>query len=145
MAVEVLSKQPLQCRLTIDQTWDGKSIPQHQQSVVVCSLSEDKLNISVDAPFYDQDPPPEPPGRLDGLWNYEVVECFLVGDSGRYLELEFGPYGHWLGLVLVEPRQRLRDDVEIKVESLERRESGRWRGSYQVDRGPKKEPSQRLQ
>ena len=39
---------------------------------------------------------------LYGLWNYEVVEIFFLAsnDAEMYIELEFGPYGHHLGLLL---------------------------------------------
>ena len=37
-----------------------------------------------------------------GLWDYEVVELFLLNsDTEEYLELEFGPHGHYLAWVIV--------------------------------------------
>ena len=37
-----------------------------------------------------------------GLWDYEVVEIFFLASKNEemYLELEFGPHGHHLGLLL---------------------------------------------
>ncbi|MEM7245649.1 MAG: hypothetical protein AAF533_09910 [Acidobacteriota bacterium] len=69
-------------------------------------------------------------GWLDGLWEHDVVEFFLRGSSPTpYLELEFGPGGHWLALSFDEVRQRsaeLRDLVpaDLSNEVTDKR----WRG-----------------
>ena len=39
-------------------------------------------------------------GSTDQLWNYEVVEVFLLGADNHYLEIELGPKGHYLLLQL---------------------------------------------
>jgi hypothetical protein len=39
------------------------------------------------------------------LWEYDVVECFLAGRDGRYLELELGAGGHFLALCFDAPRR----------------------------------------
>lgn len=45
----------------------------------------------------DPDPAPSTPaGECEGLWRYEVVELFLLGAAGHYLEIELGPHGHHL-------------------------------------------------
>jgi len=45
--------------------------------------------IDVDAPLYnDPKSPTAQPGPVDGLWDYEVVEVFLLGSEQRYLEVE---------------------------------------------------------
>ena len=63
------------------------------------------LRFEIDAPFYDHQPPPADPGFFDGLWNYDVVEVFFGrGPFGGYIEVEFGPHGHYLGYVLDGPR-----------------------------------------
>ena len=41
--------------------------------------------------------------RVANLWEYDVVECFLVGPDGRYLELELGAGGHFLALLFDAP------------------------------------------
>jgi hypothetical protein len=34
------------------------------------------------------------------LWRHDVIELFLLGPDKRYLELEFGPFGHYWFLEL---------------------------------------------
>ena len=61
------------------------------------------LGIEIEAPFFD-DPAPDSDGQAFlGLWDYEVVEIFFLASKNEeemYLELEFGPHGHHLGLLL---------------------------------------------
>ena len=47
------------------------------------------LRLSIKAPLYNDPPAPaSPPGATDQLWDYEVVELFLMGAEERYLEVE---------------------------------------------------------
>ena len=56
----------------------------------------------VEANFYNDAKPDAEPGYLMGLWDYEVVELFLLNShTEEYLELEFGPHGHFLAWVIV--------------------------------------------
>ncbi len=64
------------------------------------ALDPGRLVIEVAAPFHRDPPPDGPEGSCDGLWNHEVVELFLLGDDERYLEIELGPWGHYLVLEL---------------------------------------------
>ena len=86
--------------------------------------------MRVDAPFHGDPAPPGPPGRRPGLWEFEVVELFLVGSGGRYLELEVGPHGHFLALELEGIRRLSRDDVLPAWEC--RIAEGRWRGELRI-------------
>lgn len=78
--------------------------------------------------------PVAPPGsRVAGLWEYDVVECFLAGGSGEYLEVELGPGGHFLVLSFSAPRVR-RDEhrgLQLPVE-LEHSDD-RWRARIVLD------------
>lgn len=38
--------------------------------------------------YNDPPAPSSPPGATDELWEYEVVELFLMGSEQRYLEVE---------------------------------------------------------
>lgn len=59
--------------------------------------------MKVQARFYDDTRPDADPGYLMGLWDYEVVELFLLNSqTEEYLELEFGPHGHYLAWVKVQ-------------------------------------------
>ena len=45
------------------------------------------------------------------LWDYEVVELFFLSSTtGLYLEVEFGPHGQHLGLLL---NKRKEGDITI--------------------------------
>ena len=74
-----------------------------------------------------------------GLWNYEVVECFFLSDKiGKdpdYLELEFGPYGQHLGLILHGVRNSIKHSFPMEFEAKIDRENKLWTGKALV---PKK-------
>ncbi len=88
--------------------------------------------MTIDAPLYGDPRPPQAPGRVDQLWEFEVVELFLLGEDSGYLELEFGPWGHYLALVLSGPRQVTRDDAQIGFSVS--RGARRWTGHAVVER-----------
>ena len=60
-----------------------------------------------------------PQGRLWQLWEHEVVEIFIAGEDGHYLELEFGPWGHYLALTFSDVRQILDDSCHLDHFSIE--------------------------
>ena len=93
-------------------------------------LAETVLVCEVDAPFHDDPPPDAPAGSFDGLWEFEVVELFLLGACERYLELEFGPFGHYLVLRL--HGSRVLQDKGHALEYAARRGAGRWSGRLVV-------------
>ena len=68
-------------------------------------MSDAALVVDIEAPLHDDAPPLGAAGSWDGLWDFEVVELFLLGSRERYLELECGPHGHYLVLQLQGPRQ----------------------------------------
>jgi len=87
--------------LRVARTWDGAPVPESAWATVRCSAAPGgDLRIDVESPFYDDPAPSAPPGPTDGLWNYEVVELFLLGHGERYLEIELGPRGHQHCLLL---------------------------------------------
>jgi hypothetical protein len=63
------------------------------------------LTFWTQAPWWQNPAPDGAPRSVWGLWDYEVLEIFIVGEGGRYLELEIGPYGHYLMLMLHAPRE----------------------------------------
>jgi hypothetical protein len=77
------------------------------------SLCADAEALWIEAGMAHQRParvPDAPVGaRVDGLWHYDVVECFLAGEDGRYFELELGAGGHYLALAFAAPRRLARD------------------------------------
>lgn len=88
----------MKAELVIARTWSGDPVAVAAQ--VVVAIENDAVHVAVTAHFRGDPPPPGPPCALPGLWNFEVVELFIVGApyhrSAPYLELEVGPFGHWL-------------------------------------------------
>ncbi|XP_066286629.1 DNA ligase 1-like [Branchiostoma lanceolatum] len=86
------------------------------------------LTVNMDLPFFGVDPaPPGPAGQpTDQLWDYEVFEIFFLGPEDRYLEVEFGPYGHHLVLRLKGSRQVV--ETLLPLQYTARRAGSRWTG-----------------
>ena len=110
----------------IAQTWCGDAIPKAAHVEVCTEVLAGDLHITIDAPFYDEPRPSMPAGPTDKLWNYEVVELFLVAHDGQYLELEFGPHGHYLMLWLTSPRVIKPVALTCTYQVLQR--DARWTG-----------------
>ena len=68
---------------TIARTWDGEPARQDEIATVVATRTSAGLTLTLDAPFHGDPAPAEPAGPRDGLWDFEVVEFFLVGPPSR--------------------------------------------------------------
>jgi hypothetical protein len=119
-------------KLSVAFTWNGRRLKPAETSVVECRLENEDLTVLVDAPFFD-DPPPSGRARsTDHLWEYEVVELFLVGEASHYLEVELAPRGHYFVLQLHGARNVVRKGLRIRYEA---EISGhRWHGIATVPR-----------
>ena len=116
----------------ISKTWDGLEVADEDWLYVDVKFSANEISILIDAPLHNDPKPPNDPGPTHGLWNYEVVEIFLVGDDGQYLELEFGPHGHYLMLWLAEPRKVVERKLSCRYAVSQ--SGARWRGEVYVPR-----------
>lgn len=116
--------------ITIAHTWNGQPAAHDEQVVLHASVAHDMLVLRIDATWHGDPLPAAPVGRCDGLWEYEVVELFLLGTGERYLELELGPGGHHLALELEGRRKRRRAYVPVHVHCL--RQAGRWQSEARV-------------
>ena len=114
----------------IRQLWNGESATPGEHLTLSARLEPQRLVIEVDAPFHDDPPPAAPRGRCDGLWEFEVVELFLVGEGERYLEIELGPHGHYLLLELCGPRRVVRSDLACTYDVSRR--GARWSGRAEI-------------
>jgi hypothetical protein len=112
--------------LSVGTSWDGRPIPETQHTRLRLEIEGSRVRLDLDAPFHGDSPPPGAPGRCPALWNHEVVELFLLGDDERYLEIELGPWGHYLVLELHKPRTVVRDDIPLDLAVS--RELARWLG-----------------
>ena len=94
--------------LRIEQDWAGAPADRREHVALELHPEAEALEIRIDAPYHADPPPPGPARKTDPadhLWDYEVVEVFLLAPDERYLELEFSPHGHWLALQLAGVRQ----------------------------------------
>ncbi|OGR03804.1 MAG: hypothetical protein A2511_05580 [Deltaproteobacteria bacterium RIFOXYD12_FULL_50_9] len=92
--------QPPAYFIQIAYTWDGIKIPELETAAITFRIDHSGLHVAIQARFHGDKTPAALPGPTDRLWEYEVVELFLSGDDDRYLEIEFGPHGHFLVLQL---------------------------------------------
>src|SRR5512134_1856196 len=112
---------PARLRLPIERLWNGAPCDVAVRAAAWLSLRGDALEVR--AELRQRGPPRVPvarPGtRVERLWEYDVVECFLAGAGGRYLEIELGAGGHFLvlsfraRLVLADAHEGLRPHVEF--------------------------------
>lgn len=114
----------------MSRVWDGSRAAGPEIVRMRIEPGASGLAVAVDAGFHADPPPPGPPGAFDGLWEFEVVELFLLGDGERYLEVELGPHGHHLVLELHGRRQALRRALPIGFTAG--RDGARWRGQASI-------------
>ena len=76
--------------LHIVRTWDGEPTGEPPVNFQIQAENTD-LVITMSAKFYNDSPPNGTAGNFWQLWNYEVVELFLLNDRNEYVEMEFGP------------------------------------------------------
>jgi hypothetical protein len=135
-------------RLTLDviHHWNGLQRAGREPAVVF-ELRADPSGylIEIDALYHFDPAPPHPPGSCDGLWQFEVVELFIATaaepgadvNAGRYLELEFGPHGHYLALQFGGYRERAGGPLPLdyRVTTANIGEGLRWRAEAVVPFG----------
>ncbi len=120
-------------RWQIASTWDGQPLPPGERATVSARFADGAFRVEVDAPYAGDPAPTAPPGPTPRLWDYEVVELFVLGDAGHYTEIELGPHGHHLVLQLAGRRQVVAEGLPLRYES--RVAGGRFRGVAWLDLG----------
>jgi len=126
----VVPHAPELLRLEIERLWNGAAAPDPRRRGRV-DLSAWESGLRVEARLEGPGPsrvPDAPVGtRVADLWHYDVLECFLAGAEGDYVEVELGAGGHFLVLSFEGPRQ-LRDAREqLALEVDHERDSQGWR------------------
>lgn len=107
-----IPKDPDSLYFVVNKFWNGADCPDvSYHAEVWISQSTKGLTIRVMAPELPNARIPSAPHdtRVDGLWEYDVVEVFLVGEDGKYLEVELGAGGHWLVLGFEGVRNKVND------------------------------------
>ncbi|CAF0911949.1 unnamed protein product [Brachionus calyciflorus] len=111
----------------IQTTWDDRRIDHDPVSLKFESIDDESLIIKIDAPFFgDPEQPKQRAGEFFNLWDYEVAEAFFLNEEGKYLELEFGPYNHFLVILLDGVRQVFKQDLQIEYKA--QINGNRWTG-----------------
>jgi hypothetical protein len=117
-------------RIRIDSTWDGRTARADERVVLDLVREPGHWVIELDAAFHDDPVPTGPAGPTPGLWQYEVVELFLLAPPDHYLEVELGPHGHHLVLELRGVRQLIRERLAIDFRA--RLDGTRWHGRARI-------------
>jgi hypothetical protein len=102
-------------RLVLDRAWDGEPV----DSPVEVEIRPGRagLELGCAAPLAGAGGPPGPPGPTPRLWEHEVVELFVLGADGHYLEVELGPFGNHLVLQLRARREVAREGLPLRWRS----------------------------
>ncbi|XP_075055968.1 UPF0462 protein C4orf33 homolog isoform X2 [Mixophyes fleayi] len=113
----------------IEHEWNSTPIS-HDPVTICLKPARGGLQMDVTAPFFDD--PPAPPGAagepFHGLWDYEVVEAFFLNvEKEQYLEVELGPHGHHLVLLLSQRRNIWKACLPLSFEASTTEVT--WRGS----------------
>jgi hypothetical protein len=116
--------------LSIERSWDG--LPCREPRLhgrVRLQTCSDGLVVEASLPHQREPRVPEAPtgARVANLWEYDVVECFLVGVDGRYLEVELGAGGHFLVLSFEAPRRPADAHVGLSPQLAFERGAAGWR------------------
>jgi hypothetical protein len=119
-------------RLPIECDWRGLPLAAAEQAWIAVDRAGDQLEVEFDAPYFGDPPPPMAAGPAPGLWDFEVIELFLADAGAEYLELEFGPHGHYLVLQLCGVRRPKTAKSALPLAYRVQIEGGRYRGRAQV-------------
>ena len=128
--------------VTIAQTWDGKRLSPEAQVDLWIEPRADGLQIRVEAPYGGDEGPPGEARSFWGLWEYEVVEVFILGEGACYTEIELSPHGHHLVLQLEGERHVVTR--ELPLDYAAQIDGQRWSGVARLDWRYLPEPPHRL-
>jgi len=131
-SARTMDKARLDVSYSIDKTWDGA--PLNHSTQIRIRQKKDHIVFEISAPFYN-DPPP--PGGKEGeayfkLWEHEVVEAFFLNEDNQYLEVEFGPHGQHLLLLLDGERNAIRHSLPVEYSAQIDAEKNTWKGESRI-------------
>jgi hypothetical protein len=131
-----LPRRPKCLRLSVERGWNGAPDAGGMHGAV--ELAAVAGGLWVGARLVLGVPPREPPEprgtRIDGLWEYDVAECFLVGSTGHYFELELGAGGHFLALSFSAPRKLSHSHEGLALDVRAVRDATSWSAETVVPR-----------
>lgn len=120
----------------IASTWDGRALDSKEHITLSLEHPTDTiLTVTIEAPFYNDPAPSAPVGHTDALWNYEVVEWFVIGPEDAngqrsYIEFEWSPHGHHLVLCLHGERNIVGYHTELEYTAQIK--GSRWTGQADI-------------
>lgn len=104
-----IPRAPARLRLPIERLWNGAPSVRVRAALEIALVGGAlELRSELRQPGAARTPDAVPGTRVANLFEYDVVECFLLGSGGRYLELELGAAGHFLALSF--RARRIRSD-----------------------------------
>ena len=112
-----IPKAPEELHVRVEKRWNGEDCSREDlHASAWLSQTDDGVVIRVQALVLEDQKMPEAEvgARFDGLWDFDVVEVFLVGDNHHYLEVELGAGGQWLVLEFDEIRKRSNDHADLQ-------------------------------
>lgn len=117
-------------RYHIKTEWNSKPVT-HDPVEIKLQGFEAGVEMNVTAPFFDDPKPEGPSGQpFYGLWDYEVVEMFFLNDNDEYLEVELGPWGQHLLLLLKGARNAIKHSMPLDyLAQVPASTDGKWKGS----------------
>ncbi len=98
--------------LEVKRRWNGDECPDKSiRGDFEVERTDEGLLITATAPKFSVEHHPNAPSgkRFDGLWDYDVLEIFFIGEDGKYIEVELGTAGHYLVLGFDGVRRRSND------------------------------------
>jgi len=116
---------------SIGSMWNGDKVTTHDPfRVYMEPLDEDGyVKVTVCGKFYNDPPPPAPPGPTDNIWLYEVVELFfLVSSDENYLKLALNPCGNHLVALLQGRQNRIEAMLPLNFTAVVSDDRTTWRG-----------------
>jgi len=116
-AIQPSSKLDTMLQLAIDKQWDSRPTGHAPvQLKLTWSPGHDFIKLTVDSPYFNDPTSPDGPvGKpFPKLWDYEVAEIFFLGKDDKYLEVEVGPHGQHLLLLLNGTRNMIKDELPLK-------------------------------
>jgi hypothetical protein len=92
---------------TISQSWNGFPTEDVTQ-LSLCQGKDDTVDVTIFSTFFGEPPPPlgKSGDRYFHLWDYEAVELLFLNKKQQYLELQVGPHGQYL-VVLLNGRRKV--------------------------------------
>jgi hypothetical protein len=118
--------------IAIEKLWNGRTATDRERALLSLRAEGEALRLTVDASFHGDPAPAGPVGPTDGLWEHEVVELFIAGADGSYLEVEVGPYGHHLALRLRGVRDVVERGMQMRCRTVITR--GLWSADCWIPR-----------